>query len=238
MTNLSQHPRIRYNEGCLGAHALNLIGDRWALLVVRELMFAPKRFQMIRAGLPGITASVLTQRLNQLGHAGIVDHNSVLGLYSLTAAGLALHPVLTELCRWALHVPGHDPQRFISISALMISISATVNRARAVNFRLPAGIRCGHESFIVTFPTQGEPQVRASRHAQGVFVLEGSGNDLAAAFYGPVPVADMAVGGRVALHGDNAAAQEFVDLFSLAAQISPSSESPEVMEHTPGLSST
>ena len=45
---------LRYDEGCLGAHALNLIGDRWALLVVRELMFQPKRFQMIRAGLPGV----------------------------------------------------------------------------------------------------------------------------------------------------------------------------------------
>ena len=66
MTDTEKISRLRYDEGCLGAHALNLIGDRWALLVVRELMFQPKRFQMIRAGLPGITASVLTQRLAQL----------------------------------------------------------------------------------------------------------------------------------------------------------------------------
>src|SRR3546814_9400057 len=65
MTTERKTTSIRYDEGCLAAHALNLIGDRWALLVVRELMFAPKRFQMIRAGMPGITASVLTARLAQ-----------------------------------------------------------------------------------------------------------------------------------------------------------------------------
>ena len=49
-----------------------MIGDRWALLVVRELMLKPKRFQAIRAGLPGITAGVLTQRLTQLAAAGVL----------------------------------------------------------------------------------------------------------------------------------------------------------------------
>ena len=83
MTDTEKISRLRYDEGCLGAHALNLIGDRWALLVVRELMFQPKRFQMIRAGLPGITASVLTQRLAQVVQAGVVAHDQVLGLYAL-----------------------------------------------------------------------------------------------------------------------------------------------------------
>jgi DNA-binding HxlR family transcriptional regulator len=96
MTDAGKISRLRYDEGCLGAHALNLIGDRWALLVVRELMFQPKRFQMIRAGLPGITASVLTQRLAQLVQAGVVSHDEVLGIYALTDQGRALHPVLTR----------------------------------------------------------------------------------------------------------------------------------------------
>ena len=112
--------RLRYDEGCLAAHALNLIGDRWALLVVRELMFSAKRFQMIRAGLPGITASVLTGRLAQLVEVDVIEHDERLGVYSLTEAGQALLPVLESLCRWALLVPGHDPTRFISPSALMI----------------------------------------------------------------------------------------------------------------------
>ncbi|MCK5500136.1 MAG: helix-turn-helix transcriptional regulator, partial [Tritonibacter mobilis] len=122
MTDQVKRPRPRYDEGCLAAHALNVIGDRWALLVVRELMFAPKRFQMIRAGLPGVTASVLTGRLAQLVQAGTIDHDDRLGIYALTDLGRGLLPVLEALCQWALTMPGHDPKRFISPSALMISM--------------------------------------------------------------------------------------------------------------------
>ena len=97
MTKQAKPKRVRYDEGCLAAHALNLIGDRWALLVVRELMFTPKRFQMIRAGLPGITASVLTGRLTQLAEIGVVLHDTRLGVYSLSGQGRGLLPVLESL---------------------------------------------------------------------------------------------------------------------------------------------
>lgn len=238
MTETGKTPRLRYQEGCLGAHALNFIGDRWALLVVRELMFAPKRFQMIRAGMPGITASVLTQRLAQLSDAGVVDHDTVLGIYRLTGAGRALHPVLVELCRWALTMPGHDPRKFISISGLMLSISATVDRNRAAGNPLRAGFIAGQEGFTVTLDADGLPRARASRAPDGDFVLEGSGNMLARAVYGPQPPADLAAEGAIVLHGDAAAAQSFVGLFSLMPQARSSSDSPEEIEQAPGLSST
>lgn len=237
MNQISQTPRPRYDEGCLGAHALNLIGDRWALLVVRELMFRPKRFQMIRAGMPGITASVLTQRLGQLAGAGIVRHDQAAGLYALTELGRGLHPLLTELCRWALLVPGHDPSRFISISALMISISATVDRTRAAGSPLRAGFLSGGEEFLVTLSEEGLPQIRVMPISSADFMLEGCGNNLAAAVYGPPPVA-LAAAGRIALHGDRAAAQEFTGFFSLSPQTSPSSESPEETVQAPAASST
>ncbi|MDS9467012.1 winged helix-turn-helix transcriptional regulator [Paracoccus sp. MBLB3053] len=237
MKDAGPTPRIRYDEGCLGAHALNAMGDRWALLVVRELMFAPKRFQMIRAGIPGVTASVLTQRLGQLGQAGIVQHDEVLGIYALTELGRALHPMLTELCRWAMMLPGHDPSRFISISALMISISATVDCDRAAGSKLRGGFLSGSEGFEVTLSAAGRPVVRAVRSPQADFVLEGSGNNLAAAVYGPPPAA-LAAAGRIALHGSVAAAQEFTSYFSLKPQTRSSSESPDDTEQVPGASST
>ncbi len=237
MTDVGKISRLRYDEGCLGAHALNLIGDRWALLLVRELMFEPKRFQMLRAGLPGITASVLTQRLAQLVQVGVVSHDAVLGIYALTDQGRALHPVLTELCRWALMMPGHDPSKFISISALMISISATVDAGRAAGSPLRAAFLSGHEGFEVTLSRLGAPQVRAARAPQGDFLLKGSGNALAAAIYGPGPQT-LASLGKIPLHGDVAAAQAFADLFSLMPQIRSSSESPEEIEQAPGDSST
>lgn len=237
MTNPIKIQRSHYDEGCLGAHALNFIGDRWALLVVRELMFQPKRFQMIRTGMPGISASVLTQRLTQLAQAGVVSHDQVLGIYALTETGRALHPVLRELVRWALALPGHDPTKFISICGLMISISATVDVARAAGSPLRAAVVSGRESFEVTFSDAGAPIVRATRQPQGDFLIEGSGNALAAAIYGPGP-ATMAAGGHIDLCGDQAAAQEFADLFELRPQIRSSSESPEETEQVPGDSST
>ena len=127
MTKHGETPRIRYDEGCLAAQALNVIGDRWALLVVRELLFTAKRFQAIRAGMPGITAAVLTQRLSQLTEAGVVAHDPMLGVYGLTPSGRALHPVLISLCHWGSQDEGHDPRRFISPTALMISMLSLIH---------------------------------------------------------------------------------------------------------------
>ena len=62
----------RYEDACAAAHALDLVGDRWALLVMRELLFGPRRFRDLRASLPGISANVLTQRLEELQAAGIL----------------------------------------------------------------------------------------------------------------------------------------------------------------------
>jgi len=72
LEKLTNQTRRRYDDACGTAHGLELIGERWALLVVRELMFGPKRFGDLRASLPGLSANVLTQRLEGLEAAGVV----------------------------------------------------------------------------------------------------------------------------------------------------------------------
>lgn len=208
MSQTRQNPRIRYDEGCLAAHALNIIGDRWALLVVRELMLIPKRFQAIRHGLPGVTAAVLTQRLAQLTGAGVVTHDA--GQYALTDSGRGLMPVLQAMCRWGANHPGHDPQRFISPTALVISMTAMI---RPGGRQARAGMVMGNEAFTLHLangilrPTAGA--------GTADFTLSGTGNSLARAVYGPVPLADLAGGGVIGLAGDTDAAQDFADLFRL-----------------------
>ncbi|WP_374300403.1 winged helix-turn-helix transcriptional regulator [Paracoccus sp. (in: a-proteobacteria)] len=211
MTATRQNPRIRYDEGCLAAHALNVMGDRWALLVVRELMLAPKRFQAIRHGLPGITAAVLTQRLAQLIEAGVAVHGD--GLYGLTASGRGLMPVLQAMCRWGAGHPGHDPRRFISPTALVISMTAMIGPAGGL--RATAAMWMGPERFVLRLSGDGVLQVEAGEGSPADFLLSGSGNSLAAAVYGRTPLTRMAQEGRIALSGDAAAAQGFVDLFRL-----------------------
>jgi len=214
MSKTTDISRIRYDEGCLASHALNLVGDRWALLVVRELMFAPKRFQMIRAGLPGITASVLTGRLAQLQAGGIVAHDERLGIYSLTDAGRGLLPVLEALCRWALTVPGHDPSRFISPSALMISMGVSLVREKAEGRTALAGFDLGKEAFEMLVD-RGDLSTKAVARPDAPFILSGTGNTLAAAVYGTAPLTLLIAKGVIGVKGDVAAAQAFVDLFRL-----------------------
>ena len=214
MTASGKTSRIRYDEGCLAAHALNLIGDRWALLVVRELMFAPKRFHMLRAGLPSITASVLTGRLAQLRDEGIVLHDAQPGTYSLTDAGRGLLPVLEALCLWGLSVPGHDPSRFISPSALMISMGVTLSRDRARGREALAGFDFGTEAFEMRL-SDGRLSTIATAQPDTPFVLSGSGNTMAVAVYGTTPLHLLIDKGLVRVRGDIAAAQKFVDFFRL-----------------------
>ena len=215
MTAIGMNPRLRYDEGCLAAHALNVVGDRWALLVVRELMLRPKRFQGIRAGLPGITAGVLARRLAQLAASGVVQHDADLGTYTLTASGRALRPVLLALCDWGIRHPGHDPGRFISPTALTLSMAARVDRTAARGSGLVAGMASGRESFTLRLDDRGELVATPGLDPDRQFTLTGDGNALARAAYGPRPLSELADAGLVALQGDAAAAQAFVDLFQL-----------------------
>ena len=210
MSQTRHSPRIRYDEGCLAAHALNVVGDRWALLVVRELMLAPKRFQAIRRGLPGVTAAVLTQRLGQLAEVGVLTQGA--GLYALTESGRGLMPVLQAMCHWGALHPGHDPRRFISPTALIISMTAMIRPTQA---RAVAGLVMGDEAFTLHLTGDGVLRPRAGPDPATGFVLSGSGNALARAVYGPAPLSDLARDGAIGLTGDTGAAQGFVDLFGL-----------------------
>lgn len=217
--------RPRYDDGCLAAHALNIVGDRWALLVVRELLLSPKRFQGIRAGLPGITAAVLSTRLEQLVASGIVERHPHLRHYSLTPLGGALRPVVLELARWGVRHPDHDPSRFISPTSLMLSMSIMVDAEAATGRHEAAGFDLGTEQFTLRLDGRGAVEPTPSIDADVSFVLRGSGNALAAAVYGPHPIGDLVHSGAVTLVGDQASAAAFLALFSLQPH-PPSASSP------------
>src|SRR5215212_7448930 len=99
-------PRRSYEDACAAAHALDLVGERWALLVMRELIFGPKRFGELRASLPGISANVLTQRLAGLESAGVARRRRLpppasVQVYELTDWGYESEPIFQALGRWA-----------------------------------------------------------------------------------------------------------------------------------------
>src|SRR5918994_627536 len=99
-----------YSDGCSSAHALDLIGERWSLLIVRDLLFGPKRFTDVHAGLATLSPNVLTQRLRELESAGIVRRRRLpppisATVYELTAWGAELEPILLALQRWGARSP-------------------------------------------------------------------------------------------------------------------------------------
>jgi DNA-binding HxlR family transcriptional regulator len=96
-----------YGQACPVAHALDVLGDRWALLVLRDLRLGPKRFSDLAAGLPGIAPTVLTQRLRDLVADGVVERRELAPpaaatVYALTARGRELEPVFRELAAWGM----------------------------------------------------------------------------------------------------------------------------------------
>lgn len=117
----------RYNDGCAAAHALDLIGERWALLVVRELLLGPKRFTDLRAGLGDASSSRLSQRLHELEEIGVIRRRQLgppagTWVYELTSWGLDLEPVLTELGRWGRRSPHRDLSAPVSVDTLMLAL--------------------------------------------------------------------------------------------------------------------
>jgi len=102
--------RRKYGQGCGTAHALDLVGDRWALLVVRELVLGPKRFTDLRDGLPGIGPNVLSQRLKELEDASVLRRRTLpppagSTVYELTEWGSELEEIVVRLGRWGARSP-------------------------------------------------------------------------------------------------------------------------------------
>lgn len=203
-----------YQEGCVAAHALDLIGDRWSLLVVRELMLGAKRFGAIKAGLPGVATNILTDRLAVLEAAGVLTHQTLpppanAPVYALTTAGEGLREVIDALCRWGVRQPGHDPRQWISPTALMLSMRCFHTPGAA----LTAGFTLGPEVFTVTTG----PVYRITRDDPAAAPLRFTAppNRMAAAVYGPITLAQTIRFDLVAFEGDPAAGQDFLGQFAL-----------------------
>jgi DNA-binding HxlR family transcriptional regulator len=165
-----------YGQYCGFARALEVVGERWALLVVRDLLVGPKRFTDLLRGLPGIPSNVLTARLKELENAGVVRRR-VLPLparavvYELTAYGLELEAVVVELGRWgAKNLGDPRPDETITVDSLVTALRTTFHPAAA------RGLRAGYELRV------GEIVLHA-RVARGrVAVAEG-----------PLPGADLTI---------------------------------------------
>lgn len=118
-----------YNDGCAAAHALDLVGERWTLIVVRELLLGPKRFSDIQRDVLGIGPAVLTARLQELEAGGIARRRRMPGpgriaVYELTEWGYGLEAVNTALSRWAVDSPALQREADMSPDTVVLAMRA------------------------------------------------------------------------------------------------------------------
>jgi DNA-binding HxlR family transcriptional regulator len=207
----------RYDDACGLAHALELIGERWALIVMRELMFGPRRFSELRADLPGISANVLTQRLNELEERGLVRKTKLpppasVQVYEATEWGLEAAPVIRSLGHWAVRSPRHDPGLFVSAVSIMMSMQTMFSADRAGEMKALVGFRFGQTSYVARIDC-GSIDVRRGE-AQDADVLFTAGpGQIAGVLYGGAPLETIDV------KGDMEVAKRFVTLFPLPPKV-------------------
>lgn len=211
-----------YQDACGMAHALDLIGDRWALAVVRELMLGPRRFGDLRADLPGLSANVLTQRLTDLERDNILIRRKLpppanVQVYELTSWGYEAEPIIQELGRWAARSPGHDATLPISGVSILLSFRTMIAREKiGPSFRV--GFQFGGDEYLSQLDVDGIVIARGAA-AEGDIAFTGAPTALAAFIYGNVPV--EALDGALVLRGDPALADRFASLFELPPKFDP-----------------
>jgi DNA-binding HxlR family transcriptional regulator len=144
-----------YRDGCSSAHALDLVGERWALLIVRDLLFGPKRFTDLQAGLAHGSPNVLSQRLRELEASGIVRRRRLpppasANVYELTDWGAELEPVLMGLQRWGARSPSFPHEVPVGCDAAMLALKNAFDPAIAGDFRISLEVRFTTDAFRLT----------------------------------------------------------------------------------------
>jgi hypothetical protein len=186
-------------------------------------MLGPKRFSDLKADLAGISANVLTQRLEGLEAAGIVLRRKLpppaaAQVYELTPWGYEAEPIFQVLGRWAARSPSHDPRLPLSAASLMLSFRTMFDSQRAAGFVVRAGLQLGQETFLVRV-ADGAIEARRGPIDTVDFVLEGPAPAIAAAVYGGVPIEALKADGALKLDGDRTLAKRFVTLFPLPPKV-------------------
>jgi len=206
-----------YGDGCGIAHALDLVGERWALLVVRELLLGPKRFTDLRDGLPNTSPNVLAQRLRELEEAGIVQRRKLpppagSSIYELTPWGRELKPIIVSLGSWAIRSPSFPSDAPVGTDSVILALETFFDAGAAGDLRAGYELRLGENTFRARVadgaieldrgPADG-PDATIAADAATLSAVIWNGRDLGEALDA----------GDLAIEGDRRAVTRFLGLF-------------------------
>jgi DNA-binding HxlR family transcriptional regulator len=208
-----------YDDGCASAHALELIGERWALLVVRELMLGPRRFTDLRHALPGISPNVLAQRLQELEGASIVVRLMLPApvsakVYALTDWGMELEPLVREIGRWAARSPSKPMGLPMSVNSVVLSFRTMFDGTAARGFKARLGFVLNGQPFSATI-SKGRLEILPGKAVDPDAVVTCDPDAIAQVVYGGRDLNAALRAGDIAIDGDKAVVAKLVTLFPL-----------------------
>lgn len=208
-----------YEDGCAAAHALDLIGERWGLLVARQLLLGPKRFTDLRTDLPGISPNVLTQRLADLEQAGVLRRRKLpppaaAWVYELSDWGKELEVVIIELGRWGARSPGLPRDAALSVDSLILSFRTMFDADAAAGLKASYELRFGEDRFHAEV-ADGRIELARGNAAQADAIIEADPNVLAALVYDGRDLSEALRSGDLKIEGSKASVKRFLGLFSL-----------------------
>src|SRR3954469_6587451 len=216
----------RFEQYCPIAHAMSLVGERWALLVVRELLKGPRRYTDLAGGLPGIGTNVLATRLRELEAAGVIARRKLpppaaSTVYELTDYGAQLEEVLHAMARWGARSLGLPrPSDELDPDWGLNAFPALLYPERAREVTSLYVVRIGDDAFTVRLDdgclhvadgAHGEPDADMAMDFQTFYELEA----------GDLDAVDAIEEGRLRVDGDRDAAIRFFEMFSAAPRLAP-----------------
>jgi DNA-binding HxlR family transcriptional regulator len=206
-----------YGDGCAIAHALDLVGERWSLLVVRELLLGPKRFTDLKRGLPNASPNVISDRLRELERAGIVRRDKLpppasAHVYALTDRGRELEEIVLALGQWGTRSPTLPREDPIGADSVVLSLKGMFDAGAAKGLDATYELRLGEDRFAVTVSDQRIDIARGSADRPDATIDSDPGT-----FFGVVTggrsLADMTV------EGDTGAVKRLLRLFPRPAPV-------------------
>ena len=207
----------RFDDACGLAHAMELLGERWAMLVLRELAYGPRRFSELKGDLQGISANVLAQRLTELEARGLVRKLRLpppasVQVYEATQWGLEVVPLIAQLGRWAARSPWHNPALRMSHVSVIMSLHTLISPERAQGLNARIGFRFGDAAYVTTVH-QGRLDVQRGEVGDCDVVFTGPPSAIAGVIHGGAPFDTITV------EGDLDLARRFVTLFPLPEKV-------------------
>ncbi len=219
-----------YGQFCGVARALELVGERWSLLIIRDLVLGAKRYDELQAGLPKIPPSLLSARLNDLEATGVIRRRVRAELdaglvYELTQYGSELDQILLDLGLWgarSLHAPAAD--EVFTLDAAILSLYTTFRSDAAENVQINFEIRYDDRMIVHALVENGAVKVGEGRFPGAELVIRAAaGAALLDVMSGRLTAAEAVRSGKLGIEGNVVDLELFAQLFHVPAAPAPAS---------------